>query len=134
MTKEWPSLVEEASARHGVNVKVGMLSSPKPGGAASNETENASPAAEHDGVYAEFGAYADADPGAPSRLVCTSGVRATSEKMLPPDGICDRLFYTDVVWREMAVRGSRDQPSWEAFQRAARAAAKTGYGLSVDYG
>ncbi|KAH7946242.1 hypothetical protein HPB49_021717 [Dermacentor silvarum] len=129
MTKEWPSLVEEASARHGVNVKVGMLSSPKPGGAASNETENASPAAEHDGVYAEFG-----DPGAPSRLVCTSGVRATSEKMLPPDGICDRLFYTDVVWREMAVRGSRDQPSWEAFQRAARAAAKTGYGLSVDYG
>ncbi|XP_050035543.2 uncharacterized protein [Dermacentor andersoni] len=128
-----PRLAEEASARHGVNVTVVQLSTPESRGAASNETAN-SPAARHGEADAEFDAYSDADLRAPSRLVCTSGSRATSEKMLPPDGICDRLFYTDVVWREMAVRGSRDQPSWEAFQRAARAATKTGHGLSVDYG
>ncbi|XP_077524944.1 uncharacterized protein LOC144136470 [Amblyomma americanum] len=54
--------------------------------------------------------------------------------MLPPDGLCDRLFYTDVLWRGMAIRGSQNQESWNTFQKVARNSTKTGYGFSVDYG
>ncbi|XP_037572555.2 uncharacterized protein LOC119455201 [Dermacentor silvarum] len=71
---------------------------------------------------------------AANRLLCTAGSRASSEEMLPPDGLCDLMFYTDVVWQDGALRGAQNKESWEAFQAAAQAATRTGHGLSVDYG
>ncbi|XP_077484544.1 uncharacterized protein LOC144094492 [Amblyomma americanum] len=77
---------------------------------------------------------AGGDIGSSYRLLCTAGARATSDAMLPPDGLCDLLFYTDVVWRDGAVHGSQNDQSWNAFQRAARGSLRTGRGLSLDYG
>ncbi|XP_075550084.1 uncharacterized protein LOC142583481 [Dermacentor variabilis] len=71
---------------------------------------------------------------ATNRLLCTAGSRASSEEMLPPDGLCDLMFYTDVVWQDGALRGAQNKESWEAFQAAAEAATRSGHGLSVDYG
>ncbi|XP_065290302.1 uncharacterized protein [Dermacentor albipictus] len=71
---------------------------------------------------------------ATNRLLCTAGSRASSEEMLPPDGLCDLMFYTDVVWQDGALRGVQNKESWEAFQAAAAAATRSGHGLSVDYG
>ncbi|XP_075550083.1 uncharacterized protein LOC142583479 [Dermacentor variabilis] len=71
---------------------------------------------------------------ATNRLLCTAGSRASSEEMLPPDGLCDLMFYTDVVWQDGALRGVQNKESWEACQAAAEAATRSGHGLSVDYG
>ncbi|KAH6930381.1 hypothetical protein HPB50_013166 [Hyalomma asiaticum] len=69
-----------------------------------------------------------------NRLLCTAGSRAYSEEMLPTDGICDVMFYTDVVWHDGTIRGAQNQESWEAFQAVAQTATRTGHGMSVDYG
>ncbi|KAH7945495.1 hypothetical protein HPB49_011410 [Dermacentor silvarum] len=69
---------------------------------------------------------------AANRLLCTAGSRASSEEMLPPDGLCDLMFYTDVVWQDGALRGAQNKESWEAFQAAAQAATRTGHGLRAN--
>ncbi|KAL1481942.1 hypothetical protein MTO96_015256 [Rhipicephalus appendiculatus] len=69
-----------------------------------------------------------------NRLLCTVGSRAHSEEMLPPDGICDLMFYTDVVWLDGDLRGAQNQQSWKTFQVVAQTSTRTGHGLSVDYG
>lgn len=53
---------------------------------------------------------------------------------MPPDGLCDLLFYSDVVWANGDVRDMHGhERSWAAFHSSSVMANSTGHGISLDY-
>ncbi|KAH6933211.1 hypothetical protein HPB50_013500 [Hyalomma asiaticum] len=65
--------------------------------------------------------------------MCTVGHAAVISVMYPPDGICQYLFYTDVVIVEGSILASREQNSWRLFQMKARVYKKVKSGIAFDH-
>ncbi|KAH9368139.1 hypothetical protein HPB48_018828 [Haemaphysalis longicornis] len=53
--------------------------------------------------------------------------------MLPPDGLCDLLFYTDVWFLDQDFHGRNNAKSWKVFVQAAPGFRRTGFGISASY-
>ncbi|KAH7956197.1 hypothetical protein HPB52_007000 [Rhipicephalus sanguineus] len=66
-------------------------------------------------------------------VMCTVGHTAVAKIMYPPDGVCQYLFYTDVVIVDGAIRASREQNSWKFFQMNAKRYKKMKSGIAFDH-
>ncbi|KAL3198904.1 hypothetical protein MRX96_001484 [Rhipicephalus microplus] len=53
--------------------------------------------------------------------------------MYPPDGLCQYLFYNDVVIVDGAILASNDRNSWRLFQKKAKQYKKTKSGIAFDH-
>ncbi|XP_077524138.1 uncharacterized protein LOC144135302 [Amblyomma americanum] len=65
-------------------------------------------------------------------LVCTLGASAVMAYMMPPDGLCTYLFYTDVVVIANQLNAAETDTSWEMFQKEIQSRRKTKGGISFD--
>lgn len=65
-------------------------------------------------------------------LVCTVGADAVLGKQYPADGLCDYLYYTDVVIVNLTLYATKVQTSWAFFQKHMKTMSKTSGGIAFD--
>ncbi|KAH8028216.1 hypothetical protein HPB51_014171 [Rhipicephalus microplus] len=66
-------------------------------------------------------------------ILCTVGHSAVMSSMYPPEGLCQYLYYTDVVIVRDQIRASLVQDSWKLFQVKARTYQYVKGGIGFDY-
>lgn len=64
-------------------------------------------------------------------MLCAMGTFQIRPTLMPPDGLCDMIFYTHVFFED-AWHGLGDDDSWDVFQAGAGDYNKTLFGVSVD--
>ncbi|XP_077523969.1 uncharacterized protein LOC144135084 isoform X2 [Amblyomma americanum] len=74
--------------------------------------------------------------GKPKVLLCTFGEFGVRSSMVPPDGICDIVFFTDVKYDndKGAIVPSNEGPAFGVLQSAAKKYTKTTFGTSMSTG
>ncbi|KAH7935242.1 hypothetical protein HPB52_004941 [Rhipicephalus sanguineus] len=65
-------------------------------------------------------------------LICTVGATAIFEQMIPPDGLCDYVYYTNVVVIKGNLHAIEISRSWEAFKNALATFNTTSGGIGFD--
>ncbi|KAH7959865.1 hypothetical protein HPB49_014428 [Dermacentor silvarum] len=65
--------------------------------------------------------------------MCTVGHSAVSKNMYPPEGVCQYLFYVDVVIVDSKIVASLEQSSWNQFQMKAMVYKRVKSGIALDY-
>ncbi|XP_077521406.1 uncharacterized protein LOC144132685 isoform X2 [Amblyomma americanum] len=77
-----------------------------------------------------------AESGSPKLLACTFGDLGVKRSMVPSDGLCDVVFYTDVEYdSEKNTIASKDGgPAFSMLKSAARKYTKTTFGTSMSTG
>ncbi|KAH6926047.1 hypothetical protein HPB50_013453 [Hyalomma asiaticum] len=66
-------------------------------------------------------------------IMCTVGHTAVMPNMYPPEGLCQYLYYTDVVIVDGEIRASLIQNSWQLFQMKATTYQTIKAGIAFDY-
>nr|XP_037272974.1 protein phosphatase 1 regulatory subunit 37-like [Rhipicephalus microplus] len=67
-----------------------------------------------------------------NELVCTIGTYAVVPAMLPPDGLCDYMYFCHVVVSKNKVYADRLDFSWDVFKAEMKKRDKTGAGIGFD--
>ncbi|XP_077523914.1 uncharacterized protein LOC144135009 [Amblyomma americanum] len=74
--------------------------------------------------------------GKPKVLLCTFGEFGVRSSMVPPDGMCDIIFFTDVEYDndKGAIVPTNEGPAFGVLQSAAKKYTKTTFGTSMSTG
>ncbi|XP_077523265.1 uncharacterized protein LOC144134178 [Amblyomma americanum] len=77
-----------------------------------------------------------AESGSPKLLACTFGDLGVKRSMVPSDGLCDVVFYTDVEYDsdKNAIASKDGGPAFSMLKSAARKYTKTTFGTSMSTG
>lgn len=65
-------------------------------------------------------------------LVCTVGGKAIFPEMIPTDGLCDYIYYTNVAVVHGYMYGIETDDSWELFKLVMRNRTRTSGGIGFD--